>query len=266
MSPTPPETGHGAPSILDSLIEAAIQEMRRDDDRTPALVALQGAGTPQGLALMVELCRSPDPIRRRLGACVLGQMHSSDQHGDMRAFPEEACDALVRLLGDDDPGVMIDAIYALGHLRNRRCDPDLAAHRHHEDPHVRYAVAFALCGSTTPVAIDALLELIDDPYEQARDWAATALGQSVQLDGPNIRAALLRHTADDDVFTRAEAMRGLARRRDARVLPALIKAVASERMMPQLFFDAALTYLGLDEGSDIAEDELLARLENERAD
>jgi HEAT repeat protein len=260
MPSTSRETNQNSPSPIDGLIEAAVEEMRRDDDRTPALVALQGVGTPEGLSRILELSRSPEPIRRRLAACVLGQMHAPGQRSDERAFPEPACDALLRLLDDEDPGVMADAIFALGHLGNRRCDPYLASRRHHEDSHVRYAVAFALCGSTTPVAVEALLALMDDPYDQVRDWATTGIGQCVELDGPPIRAALLRRVDDEDVFTQVEAMHGLARRRDARVLPPLISALSHEHLMPHLFVDAAFAYLGLEEDADIDEEELMARL------
>ncbi|MDZ5649202.1 HEAT repeat domain-containing protein [Nitrospirillum sp. BR 11828] len=253
---------------IDDLIEAAVEETRRDDDRTPSVVALQGMGTPEGLARMLDLSLSPDPIRRRLAACVLGQMHAPTQKcaGD-RAFPEPACDALLHLLKDEDVGVMVEAIFALGHLRNHRCDTALAALRHHQDSHVRYAIAFALCGGTSSVAVEALLALMDDPYDRARDWATTGIGHCPELDGPEIRTALLRRTADDDVFTRAEAMHGLARRRDARVLPPLLHALSSDHLVPHLFFDAALTYLGLEADADIEDEDLMvllrARMEKE---
>ncbi|MEA1674312.1 HEAT repeat domain-containing protein [Nitrospirillum sp. BR 11163] len=260
MPSTSLEINQGDLSAIDSLIEAALEEMRRDDDRTPALLALQGMGTPQGLARILDLSRSPEPMRRRLAAVVLGQIHAPGQRGDGRAFPEPACDALLHLLEDGDPSVMVEAIFALGHLGNRRCDPALAARHHHEDPHVRYAIAFALCGSTTAAAVETLLALMEDPYDQVRDWATTGIGQCVELDGPDIRAALLRRIGDEDVFTRAEAMHGLARRRDARGLSPLITALGHEHLMPHLFVDAALAYLGLAEEADIPEGELLARL------
>ncbi|MEA1653145.1 HEAT repeat domain-containing protein [Nitrospirillum sp. BR 11164] len=260
MPSTSLETSPSDLPSIDHLIEAAVAEMRRDDDRTPALVVLQGMGTPEGLARMLDLSRSAEPMRRRLAAVVLGQMHGPGQRSDERAFPEPACDALLRLLDDEDTSVMVDAAFALGHLGNRRCDPALAARRHHEDPHVRYAIAFALCGSTTPVAVEALLALMDDPYDQVRDWATTGIGQCTGVDGPVIRAALLRRVDDEDVFTQVEAMHGLARRGDARVLPPLIRALGHEHLMPHLFVDAAFTYLGLEEDADIDEAELMVRL------
>ena len=93
-----------------------------------------------------------------------------------------------------------------------------------------------------------------------RDWATTGIGQCVELDSPEIRAALLHRVDDEDVFTQVEAMHGLARRRDARVLPPLIQALSHEHLMPHLFVDAAFAYLGLDEDADITEADLMARL------
>ena len=44
----------------------------------------------------------------------------------------------------------------------------------------------------------------------------------MSVDRPEIRAALLRRATDSDEITRAEALHGLARRRDERVVPYLI--------------------------------------------
>jgi HEAT repeat protein len=152
------------------------------------------------------------------------------------------------------------AVSALGHLRNRRCEPDLITLKNHPDEEIRHGVAFALCGTENPASVQALLELMEDPYEMARDWATTSIGQTVSIDGPEIRAALLRRANDSDEITRAEALHGLARRHDGRVLPYLIAELRTKRGKEHLFDEAAKTFLGLDEAIDVNSEELLAAL------
>ena len=43
----------------------------------------------------------------------------------------------------------------------------------------RHGVAFALCGTDRPASVQALLNLMEDPYGRARDWATTGIGQTV---------------------------------------------------------------------------------------
>ena len=93
----------------------------------------------------------------------------------------------------------------------------------------------------------ALLELTNDPYEMVRDWATTSIGQTVSIDGPEIRDALLRRVNDADVFTRAEALHGLARRRDDRVVPYLVAEISAAGEHEGIFVDAAKSYLGFDD-------------------
>ena len=83
-------------------------------------------------------------------------------------------------------------MFVFGHLGNRRCEGALIGLRNHFDDDVRHGVAFSLCGATSDAAVGALLELTDDPYEMVRDWVTTSIGQTVSIDGPEIRDALLR--------------------------------------------------------------------------
>jgi HEAT repeat protein len=247
------------------LIETALAEAARVDDLPEgdrADAVLHARGTREVLVAALELCGSSDPQRRALGAEILGQLGSPE-----RTFPEECCDALLDLVRHDpDRQVLRMAVFALGHLGNRRCEPDLIVLRSHPDNAIRHGVAFALCGATSPSAVEALLELMDDPYALARDWATTSIGQTVSVDGPEIRAALLRRATDNDVFTRAEALHGLARRHDERVVPYLIAELPVDRDCADLFRDAAKAFLGLDEERKVDREDLIAALRSGRGD
>ena len=140
------------PRSTPELIETALAEAERADDLPDgdflAVAVLHARGTREVLSAALELCGSPDPKRRDLGADILGQLGSPE-----RTFPEECCDALLDLVRHEpDLGVLRTTLSAFGHLGNRRCEPELIALRSHPDHAIRHGVAFALCGATSSAA------------------------------------------------------------------------------------------------------------------
>lgn len=243
-----------------ALLEAAFVETheREPGSPCPARVALHARGNREVLEAALTLCRSLDPRWRSLGAEILGELGFPD-----RTFPEECCDALVDLLRHDTSReVVTSAVYALGHLGNRRCDPDLLALKDHPEPAIRKGVAFSLLGTTLPAAVPVLLQLMEDPHKETRDWATTTLGQAVCFDSAEIRDALLRRAASDsDDITRGEALCGLGRRGDRRGVPLLIKELARiDEQYASYAQDAAKAYLGIDEDEDVASEDLIGAL------
>lgn len=237
-------------ALADARLKAALPEGYQ------ALSVLHARGTRDVLDAAFALCAATDPKRRSLGAMILAELGSPE-----RIFSEECCDALLDLVRHDrDLHVLAVAVSALGHLRNRRCEPDLIALKNHSDEEVRHGVAFALRGTENPASVQALLELMEDSHKMARDWATTSIGQTVSIDGPEIRAALLRRANDSDEITRAAALHGLARRHDGRVRPYLIAELRTERENDHLMQEAAKTFLGLDEARTVDSEELLAAL------
>jgi HEAT repeat protein len=252
------------PRTTSELVAAAIAEWDRDDDDAPeghfwALPVLHAKGTREGLEAALALCASPDAERRKLGARILGELGCPD-----RTFPEECCDALLSLLEhDSDHGVFEQAIFSLGHLGNGRSLLPVAAHHKDPDDRVRQGVAFALvgCGADmdTPEAISALLWLMNDKDERARDWATTGIAQTLSIDGPEIRLALLERVSDPDPLIRAEALNGLALRRDPRAVPHLIAELSGEEA--HIFTDVSHIVLGWPDDREAEVDELLAALQ-----
>jgi HEAT repeat protein len=250
-----PKTRHETWSIS-ALLAAAFTELQDDDsDRPcPATVELQDRGTREVLDAALTLCGSLDARWRSVAACILGQLGRPE-----RTFPEECCDALIALLRDSEEDVLITALYGLGHLGNRRCDPHVLRFESHPEPAIRKGVAFSLAGTTLPEAVPVLLRLMDDPYVEARDWATTTLGAATLFDTPEIRAALLkRATQDDDAMTRGEALHGLARRGDRRAMPLLIAELSGDEA--NHFEDAARACLGVDDDETVPIEALLESL------
>ena len=245
------------PRSAAELIEPALAEAERDDFidiHDPAVSILQTRGSREILNATLGLCASPDPKRRALAAEILGQLGFGD-----RTFPEECCDALLDLVRRDaDRDVLTTAVFALGHLGNRRGDPDLIALKAHPDNEVRRGVAFSLNGATSLEAIQTLLELMEDPYELAQDWATTAIAELESGDSPEIRAALWQRVSDSDRIVRAEALNGLARRQDRRAVLRIIAELSGADA--DSFHDAAKTVLGLEEGQSFSTAYLLKAL------
>ena len=84
----------------------------------------------------------------------------------------------------------------------------------------------------------ALIKLSGDSEPEVRDWATFGLGTLSSDDGPDVRAALLARAEDPYHTTRAEALFGLAVRRDPRAVPHLIRALESPTVVG-LELDAA---------------------------
>jgi hypothetical protein len=105
----------------------------------------------------------------------------------------------------------------------------------HHNADVRRAVASTLPalhhrdGLSTDGIVETLIELTTDPDLRVRDWACFGLGQQLhEVDTAELREALVARLDDlDDLDndTRYEAMRGLARRRDPRVVPYVRRAL-----------------------------------------
>jgi HEAT repeat protein len=241
-----------------ALIEAAyIERHEQDDDGPcPATVALIERGSREVFDAASTLCTSLDARWRSLGANILGELGTPE-----RTYPEECCDILIGLLRDPSEEVVISAVYALGHLGNHRCDADLLALKDHPEPIVRKGVAFSLMGTTLPAAVPALLQLMEDPYVPARDWATTTLAAAECFDGPEIREALMkRATVDEDDITRGEALHGLARRGDRRAASVVATELARSGARSWAFEDAAKACLGLDEDTSVEPEELISAL------
>lgn len=213
------------PRSTQDIISTALAEMD-EHKRWDLVVLLHHRATSDVLEAGRSLCESECPDERILGADILGQLGVPD-----RVFPDECLGALLPLLErEDDWDVFSSVCSALGQLHDPRAIPDLAAMKAHPSENVRFAVTLALGGYEDDLAVRTLIELTEDVDADVRDWATFGLGSRIDLDTPAIREALFRRLTDSDNTTRSEAMVGLARRKDQRVVAALLEQLAPERM------------------------------------
>ena len=161
-----------------------------------------------------------------------------------RTFPEECLRATINLLSNDiDPRVLEAAAFALGHLPTEPGGTSaLVKLIAHDDRDVRFGVAFALGGRTDPEAIAALIRLTSDDADEVRDWATFGLGCLCEFDcdlvTEPVRAALLDRLTDEHFDTRSEALIGLARIGDDRVIDSVLAALRAE-LVGELAVEAA---------------------------
>jgi HEAT repeat protein len=232
------------PRATQELIAIALTEPD-EDAAWDAVVMLQYRGTKEVFDEACQLCASACPQERTLGANILGQLGIPK-----RSFPKESVALLRRLLEVERDEDVLDAIcIALGHIHDPTAIPSLVRLKAHPSAQVRFAVVYGLLAFEDPLAIKTLIGLSSDPATDVRDWATFGLGTQIDADTPEIRAGLLERVYDKDEPTRGEALVGLARRHDQRVIEPLIKELEG-------YQDAEYTY-SLEAAEEIGDPRLL---------
>jgi HEAT repeat protein len=211
---------------IDELFAKTLVGDYDDDAAWEAVHTLRRIGSREVFEFASEWCASPNPLKRTRGVDALAQLGKTADHPS-HSFPEDTYPIIVGLLGkEQDIQALNSEITALGHLENPLAIPLITQYRTHQGEDVRFSVAFAL-GSfpDDPRSVDSLLLLMEDPGEDVRDWATFGLGTLSSCDSPEIREALFRRLRDANADVREEAMAGLGKRGDERVVSFLIETL-----------------------------------------
>jgi HEAT repeat protein len=205
------------------LIELALTEENED-----AVSILHFRGNQEVFAAASKLCDSQNPQERALGADILGQLGIPN-----RTFPDESLAILLRMLEcDQNTDVLNSIAVALGHLHDTRAISSLVRLKNHSCSSVRYGIVFGLLGYEDELAINALIELSSDRDDEVRNWATFGLGSQIETDTTAIREALyqrfLNEDTDENYEIYGEALVGLAKRKDSRILNRLIEELSSD--------------------------------------
>lgn len=242
-------------ATIDELFAQAFQGNYDDDDAWKAVHRLQAIGSRELFEKAAAACRSNEPLKRARGADILAQLgHTSSNPTTL--FADESFKILTGMLDSETDPIPLSAILtALGHLKNSSAIPQILPFSYHPDPDVRFGLAFALgCFADDKRSVRTLLKLMGDKDSEVRDWATFGLGDLSDFDSPEIREALFQNLSDQDEDVREEAMVGLAKRKDIRSLPAVVKGLKNEE--PSRALDAA-NFL-LERTTDLIEDPSLA--------
>jgi HEAT repeat protein len=205
------EPGHEDPALL--LAEAAACAEIEDDRRHQLIGRLHRRSDEAAFLAAAEAAGAADLELRLVAVEVLGQLG----YASGRPYREETLSILLAALDQaQDPRLLQAAITALAHLGDGRALIPLLRHASHRDDGVRRAVAFALPSITNvqdpaPEAVEALIELSGDADGAARDWSTFGLAELLDVDSPEVRAALTARLDDADAIA-AQARAGLSRR------------------------------------------------------
>jgi HEAT repeat protein len=208
---------------IDELFARTLVGDYEDEAPWKAVHELRRIGSRRVFDRAVEWCDASDPMIRARGLDVLAQIGRTADHPS-NSFPDESFSVVQRVLRVEREIRPLDsAIAALGHLDNPAGIPLILQYRSHPDSEIRFSVACALGSFPNDArSAECLLVLMTDEDEEVRDWATFGLGVLGELDSTEIRDALFQRLSDTNEDVRQEAMAGLGKRRDRRVLPLLV--------------------------------------------
>ena len=235
---------------INGLFAQTLQGHYDDDEPWEAVQSLRRIGTRQVFDKAAKWTDSTEPLVRARGLDVIAQLGKTAAHPS-NSFPHDSYDVVVKAVRRErDVRPLNSAISALGHLDDPRAIPLIADLHSHPSEQIRFTVACAL-GSfpNDPLSIQTLLTLMEDVDADVRDWATFGLGVLGDQDSPEIRAALFHTLNDEDVNAREEALVGLAKRHDTRILADLISEL-EQSSIPVRVVEAADILLGLDNGQE----------------
>lgn len=208
-------------STADIIVAAYLTQDENEYWNCIALLHKRGSETE--FLAAEQLAREDDPVRREIGADILGQLGWSAD-----AFHDESVTLLIELLADSVPDVIASAAFSLGHRNDSIAVPHLLQHIQHPDTVVRHGVVSGLSGHDENSAVAGLIVLSGDQDFDVRNWATFGLGSQCDIDTADLREALLRRTEDEEPEIRGEALIGLARRKDKRVKERIIQELSGE--------------------------------------
>jgi HEAT repeat protein len=236
-----------ASAHIDELFAQTLVGDYEDEAPWRAVRELRRIGSREVFDKAVEWCHSSESLTRARGLDVLAQIGKTADHPN-NSFPDESFSVVANVLRDEREIQPLDsAIAALGHLYNPVGIPLIIRHQSHPDSNIRFSVACALGHyPNDPRSAPALLGLMRDVDEEVRDWATFGLGVQGDLDSVEIRDALFERLSDSNQDVREEAMSGLGKRRDQRVLGPLVAALAESAVSTPVI-EAACGLLEMEE-------------------
>ncbi|WP_029632805.1 MULTISPECIES: HEAT repeat domain-containing protein [Nostocales] len=219
------------PALQKMLLDFFLCKSLKSEDAYWDIVGvLRCRGSYEVFEAASKLCESKNYNFRELGVHILAQLGTPKKD-----FADESGVILLKLLeNEENIDVVIAIAFALGHLKDSRGVAPLVKFKNHFRADVRESIVFGLLGQEDELAINALIELSADENQDVRNWATFGLGDMIETDTQAIRDALFQRVVDEKGDTdleaeiRGEALLGLAKRKDKRVITFLIKELSGD--------------------------------------
>lgn len=170
-----------------------------------------------------KMASSTDAIEREIAADVLGQLGYQD-----KTYEVDCNQLLLKLLNDTDIEVMASAAFALGHRQTPEAIPLLLKYLNHPNERLRFGITFGLLSQENEAAIQGLIQLSKDENHNVRNWATFGLGDLCDYDSTELRDALYARLIDNNAEIRGEALKGLAKRQDTRIITYVVEELKKE--------------------------------------
>lgn len=205
---------------LVNLILISNDEDSADSTYWDAVWTLRRRGTVEVFESARSLCAGQCPLEQRVGCDILAQLGAPKMPFVAASFP-----IVVSVVTNPrNLDTLASSLSALGWLRDLRGVDYVLPYLNHSDSDIRFFVTHALTAlHDDQRSIEGLTHLTTDSSTKVRDWATFGLGSIIETDTSAIRQALHSRLRDRDDIVRGEALVGLAKRQDARVIEALVK-------------------------------------------
>lgn len=220
----------------DKLISRLLNN-KSDKSRWDNIRVLRSRPSEELFLKCVEFTKSNDTKIRKIGIDILAQLGSTP-----RPFLKETSKIYFELLDfETDPEVLMSLLYSIRHNNDKLGVVEiekLCSLQNHNNSLVKEGLVSALGFTDNLQAINVLIKFTEDRLSHIRDWATFYIGQG-ERNNKQIRNALWNRINDKHQETKFEAIVGLAKRKDTRVIE-IIKRELLDGEFGTLLFDAII--------------------------
>ena len=199
----------------DKLISRLLNN-KSDKSRWDNIRVLRSRPSEEIFLKCVEFTKSSDTKIRKIGIDILAQLGLTP-----RPFLKETLKICFELLDfETDPDVLMSVLYSIGHNNDKLGVVEiekLCSLQNHNNSLVKEGLVSALWFTDNLQAINVLIKFTEDRLSHIRDWATFYIGQG-ERNNKQIRNALWNRINDKHQETKFEAIVGLAKRKDTRVI------------------------------------------------
>lgn len=187
---------------------------------------LRSRANSEVFATSIQLTKSKNFNERIIGIDILAQLGTSP-----RPFYNKTIKCFFSLLKNEfNEKVLCSLLFAIGHNNgslNKSQVELISSSKSHISAGVRQGVVFAIGGVNKPLAVRTLILLSKDKFSSIRNWATFGIGSLIEENSEMIRDALWARVKDAHQETKLEAILGLAKRKDSRVIEIIKKEIVN---------------------------------------